>query len=181
MHALKSTSMIVALSALAFAALLWAAVFGFSIAIDASAETSAKALANAQQENLRRNADSSAVALAAATADGRVQLWGVLNKDALSLSNVINAAGRDAGVALTIGNVTQGPGPALPKGATLHPTSITFSVHADGSFQNLVMLAALLSDLSVASSLDNIQIVRTSSDKGWSLNASIKVITSSPI
>src|SRR3989338_3943553 len=103
---MKPISILVALSTLAFAAFLWTAVFGFSIAI--------------------------------------------------------NATGRDAGVALTIGNVTQGPGPSLPKGAALHPTSITFSVHAAGSFQKLFTLAALLSDLSAASSVDGFQFVRYS-------------------
>ena len=173
--------MIVALSALAFAVLLWAAVFGFSIAIDVSAAASAKALADAQRENVRRNTDSSAVALAAATAEGRTRLGVLLNKDALSLSHVINAAGRDAGVALTIGNVTQGPGPALPKGATLHPVSVTFSVHAEGSFPKLFMLAALLSDLPVASVLENVQFASGSAIEGWSMNANVKVLTSSPI
>ena len=178
---MKPISILVALSTLAFAAFLWTAVFGFSIAIDASAKASAGVLAAAQQESLRRGADSAAIALSAATADGRTQLSDLLNKDALSLSNVINAAGRDAGVALTIGNVTQGPGPSLPKGAALHPTSITFSVHAAGSFQKLFTLAALLSDLSAASVLENVQFVRGSAAEGWSMNANVKVITSSPI
>jgi len=178
---MKPTSSIVALTSLAVAVLLWAAVFGFSMWIDSSASASADALLHARQEVARRDTDSTAIALAAATAQGREQLLSFLNKDALSLSNVINTAGRDAGVALTIGNVTQGPGPSLPKGAALHPASVTFSVHAVGPFQKLFTLAALLSDLSAASSVDGFQFVRGSDTEGWTLDANVRILTSSPI
>ena len=178
---MRPSSTLTALAVCAFAALVWGLVYWFDARIDASARTSAEAISKARQENVRRDEGSAAIALAAATADGRAQLSSVVNKDALSLSNAITEAGKDAGVEITIGNVSQGPVPALPKGAVLHPAAITFSVNAVGSFQKLFTLTSLLSDLSAASSLEHLQLSHGSESEGWRLNADIRVITNSPI
>lgn len=178
---MKPTSLIASLSILVVAGLLWGSVFWFSTWIDASATTSAEAITKARQDGARRDADSVAIALTAATAEGRVQLAGFLNKDALSLSNAITEAGRDVGVEMKIGSVTQGPGPTLPKGAVLRPTSISFSLNAVGSFQKLFTLAALLSDLPAASSIERLQFARGSIDESWTMNADIRIITNSSL
>jgi len=93
----------------------------------------------------------------------------------------IVAAGRDAGVDLTIASVTQGPGPSVSKGSVLRPASITFSLHATGSFQKLFTLADLLAVLPAASNIERVQLSSSTGGDEWSMNADIRMITSNPV
>ena len=170
-----------ALTVCGIAVLVWFGVVYFALAIDADVGEAVQEISLVQQEGAKRDADSAAVALAATTEVGRAALSSIINKNALSLRDTIVAAGRDAGVELTIANVTQGPGPSLSKGSALRPASITFSLYATGSFQKLITLADLLAVLPAASSIERVQLSAPTGGDNWSMNADIRMITGNPV
>lgn len=178
---MKPTSLMTALVSFVLAVCVWVGVAFFSLVTDQRAKTAAQEIVQSRQASAKRDADSSTIALVSATAAGRAMLLGVVNKDALTLSNAITEAGRDAGVELTIANVTQGPGPTLPKGSLLHPASVTFSLHASGSFEKLFTFVNLLASLPAASSIDRIQFVLPTGTGEWNMNTDVRIITGSPV
>ena len=178
---MRTPSSFIVWSVCALALALWAGLVVFALSIDARQAAVAAAIQAGTQDAARRASLSSAIALAAATAGERVKLEQVVNRDILTLSNLVGQAGQDAGVSLSVVGVTPGPGPTLPRGSVLHPSSVIFSVKASGSFAQLMTTAALLEDLPVASTIESVQFSRSDTPGVWDMNMTIGVITGNSI
>jgi hypothetical protein len=75
-----------------------------------------------------------------------------LKEDALAIIEVIEDAGKDAGVSVSIGSVTQGIFPTGRGGGTL--PAVSLSIHAEGSFAGVYYFLSLLETLPALSFID---------------------------
>ena len=178
---MRTPSAIVVWGTCAAALALWGGVALFTLSIDARQTAVAAALRTGEQDAAQRTSANAAIALAAATAGERATLEEVVNRDILTLSDLVGQAGQDAGVSLTIVSVTPGPGPKLAKGSLVHPSSVIFSVTASGSFAQLLTAETLLEDLPVASTVESVQFSRGDAAGVWNMNMTIGIITGSSI
>jgi len=182
---MRTRQSIVATSFCVFAAVLWIGVLWFASSLLAQERSIAARIAAKRQAAVELNSGSTALAIAASTEAGRTQLRKVFNRDLLSLAGLIGAAGQDAGVTLTVSNVTPGPSPSIRRGSPLHPAKLTFSTAAEGTFSQLMTALALLETLPAASQVTQVQLSRAtgaeSSSTPWTLNANIDIITGASV
>ena len=125
------------------------------------------------------NPDLPLVQLYRATADARAELLKSKN-DILTIGEVIQQAGRDAGVTVHIGGAATG----LANGGGQHSStqldSTSLIIDAEGTLAHLAHLVAFLETLPVPSVLEQFQLSRTGESKvsAWRISARVKVFYS---
>ena len=122
-------------------------------------------------------------ALALDTATDGAKLKNLLDLDVVSVSNMIEEAGRSAGVKVKLGNAQPERG-ATSDGLTIR--AVGFIITADGKFSELLRAARLFEALPIPSSVTRLDIERAPASFGgapsaWHLNAYIRVLTTSDI
>lgn len=125
--------------------------------------------------------NSDSLALANSTIDARGKLEAVVNRDILTLSNLITESGQNAGIVTSIVSVTPGPGPTLPRGSPLHPSSIIFSVKMSGNYKQVLTAVSLLENIPAASTLESAQLSPADSSGMWNAYVTVGVVTSTNI
>ena len=122
-------------------------------------------------------------ALALDAAGGGAKLRELLDLDVVSVSNMIEEAGKAAGVKVKLGNA-QPERDATSDGLAIR--AVGFIVTADGKFQELLHVARLFEALPIPSSVTRLDIERAPASSGgvsgtWHMNAHIRVLTTSDI
>ena len=122
-------------------------------------------------------------ALALDAAGGGAKLRELLDLDVVSVSNMIEEAGKAAGGKGKLGNA-QPERDATSDGLAI--PAVGFIVTADGKFQELLHVARLFEALPIPSSVTRLDIERAPTSSGgvsgtWHMNAYIRVLTTSDI
>lgn len=164
---------------LALVVLLWCAALYAAYRLSDMKNDLLLLRADAAQALEKSAAAARVSALVSQTAAERQELSARTQLDLLHVVDMIEAAGKDAGVSLNIGNASplSGSRDALP--GTLTP--VAFVVQADGAFSNLVRAVALLETLPLPVALGDVEWERESSASGrrtWHLTAHLTVFTS---
>ncbi len=162
----------------------WMAVglFAWTISRDESARASrAQVTQDAQDKGA---AATRLHSLVRETAAERAQLDSALRVDIVSIVDLIEAAGKAAGVVVIVSDV-QPENVSLPQVAGGRKVSVTgFVVGAQGKFSLLMHVVQLLETLPVPSSIGRLDIEhKVSASPGvpdtWQMNAYIRVLTAS--
>src|SRR3989338_4882635 len=176
---LNRTSTAVSAVILALAAWGFVGYFAWTIAGDED-----KRVADGREAQLVAIQNAQAIrthALALDTATDGAKLKNLLDLDVVSVSNMIEEAGRSAGVKVKLGNAQPERG-ATSDGLTIR--AVGFIVTADGKFSELLRAARLFEALPIPSSVTRLDIERAPASFGgapsaWHLNAYIRVLTTS--
>jgi len=139
-----------------------------------------------QQASVRQASTARLRALVASTIAQRQTLDGFIPSDVLSVAELIQGAGKSAGVALKVSNAkSEDSVRASSDVRSLH--AIGFAVQAQGSFPSLMQALAILETLPIATSVQRFEIQRTSaigemaSATSWHLDVYIRVLSTIPV
>ncbi len=165
----------IALSAwisLALAVLAWAGLGFFAWTIQQDQESRAGALSFVQASASKQAGAIRDHALISDTVQERQRLAQLGRPDVLSVADLIDTAGKAAGVDIHLGG-------ASPKGTS----AIAFTLDADAKFPNLMRAISLLGTLPVSSSITRLDIERVPTLEGqtsglWHMSAEISVAAS---
>ena len=150
------------------------------------AEDEGKRVADGREAQLAAIQNAQAVrthALALDAAQDGAKLRSLLDLDVVSVSNMIEEAGRAAGVKVKLGNAQPERG-AASDGPAIR--ALGFIVTGEGRFQDLLHAARLFETLPIPSSVTRLDIERSPSSSGgapslWHMNVYIRVLTTSDI
>src|SRR3989344_3752427 len=131
----------------------WAGAGYFAWTISARADARAERLAALEQESARHAAGLRLHALARETREARDALEGIARPGIIEMIESIEAAGRDAGISLEIGEAAFAPSDPAARTRTL-----AFTVEGGGTFSKVMHAAALLESLPLPSSVDDVQL-----------------------
>ena len=165
---------------LAIAIVIWA---GVAYSADMIRETALKrsndtqlALTKANQLAMNQKVE----ALSEVTAEKRTQLTTLAGADVVSIIDIIDAAGKSAGVVAKVSDASVAGTVAVGKnGDTLR--AVVFSVQGDGTITQVMHAAQLYERLPLLSSIEQIDIAKNQSSDSkappWHITVSIKVLT----
>jgi hypothetical protein len=163
----------------------WVAVVLFAMYIQ-SMQADHETRAQETQQRIEKKVQTTYThAVVTATADARAQLDALVNVDPASLSDLINGAGKVAGVSVQITNALSESASALNTKAGTQ--AFSFNAVSQGTFGAVVYAAGLLETLPVPSSVERLDFVHTpgipgvGGDSGWHLSAQVKIVTASSI
>lgn len=165
----------IAVAILAWSGVILSANMIRSTAIQRSNDTRA-ALTKANQTALNKRVDT----LAQNTKEKREQLTALAGADVVSIIDVIDSAGKSAGLDAKVSDAAVGGTQQLGKnGDTLR--AVVFNVQGNGTFAQVMHAAALYEKLPLLSSIDQLDIekVQSSDPKApaWHISARIRVQT----
>src|SRR3990167_231014 len=165
------------------AVLIWLSVglFAWTIRAEkqmrASKDFDTEFIATTQDASLRLRA------LARDTREERALLDQIAGADITRIVDTIERAGRDAGVALEIGQAL-----SAPSGDTPNPANaVSFFVSAEGTFAAVMRAARLLASLPLPALIEEVQFERIAAAPGrggaakWQLGVRIRFFTTSDI
>ncbi|MEK7133807.1 MAG: hypothetical protein AAB804_01925 [Patescibacteria group bacterium] len=164
--------------------LVWVGVGMFAQTILADEESQVFRM---QQTQEAENKDASTIrlhALAQDTEQKRGQLDAILRVDVVSIVDMIEAAGKAAGVKLIVNNA-QPENTPLPQTANGTQVIVTgFVVEAQGTFASLMHLIRLFETFPLPSKIGRFDMERISAtgpgtSGGWRINAHIRILTTS--
>ena len=162
------------------------AVFG--VWYFASAIAQGQADRAAGDSAMQESADKQALAvrthaLMADTVQERTQLGALLTVDVVSVANMIEAAGKAAGVTVKLGDAVPENAPAAQGGLSIQ--AIGFVVEAQGKFPALMRALELFETLPIPSTLTRFDMQKVPDSSGapsvWHMSAYIRVLTTSNI
>jgi hypothetical protein len=98
--------------------------------------------------------------------------------DVTSIARALAAAGRDAGVAVSIGDASTNPGRQVPGSLT----PVTIIISADGTFGRLMLLESLLETVPVPIAIDSFALTHDTSAAGapWHISVRVRALASLP-
>jgi len=172
--------------ALALSLLAWAGTIYFASTLSQGESDRAASVANAQQSSTEQDSAVRTHALVQDSAAQRTQLGALLDTDVVSIANMIEAAGKAAGVTVTLGDaVPETAPPSTPGGPSVQ--AVGFVIDGQGTFAELMRAAQLFETLPIPSSVERLDIQKVPSAAGassansWHMNISIRVLTTSNI
>lgn len=123
-------------------------------------------------------------ALATDTKSDRDTLDALMSNDVVSIVNVIESVGKNAGVSTHVNDALPlGDAQALPDGSSVR--SVAFVVESQGSYASLVRLLDAFEHLNLPSSVEQVELQHMPTEKGkislWRLSTRIRVLTTSRI
>ena len=173
------------LSALTFVALCLLALFAWNIL--GSASDRADATAQAQQASADQESLLRLHSLAIDTKDERAQLDALTHTDVVSIVNMIEAAGKSAGVNVQVSDALPVATPKAVSDKSTPPLqAVDFVLAAQGKFSALIGAIQLIENLPVPSSINQLDIALTLDVQGastsggpWHMSVRLRVLTSS--
>jgi Tfp pilus assembly protein PilO len=160
---------------LAAVVVLWG-ISGYVIyEIGVQKETHVVLIASAQERAIK---DSSLVKLRALlneTRASRDTVASAIPNDVLFAVDLIDAAGKVAGVDVEISNAQ--PGASNDKAGV---TSVAFVIRSEGSFARLARLTELLGSLPAPSTIEHLELTLNEKGKSWNMSARLKLLTAGP-
>jgi hypothetical protein len=169
--------------ALAAALLACAAVAYLAWTIEGGSTERAKLLKSAEAASSKQAAALRAHALAKDTESDRKKLSEIVRPDLLAVADMIEAAGKTAGVAVELSQ-------AIPENASkeveaLGVRPVGFAVQADGTFARLMHAAELFEALPLSSQVTRLDIEHVGASDvsagDWHMNIYIRVLTAADI
>ncbi len=173
------TSIAVSWVALAAAVLSWLCVGYFAWTISADEVRRTEAIQTAQQTALRHDVAVRLHALVQDTAGDRARLDALLATDVVSAVELIEGAGKAAGISAQLGNAAPESAPTVPN---LSVDAVGFVVAGEGTFAELMHALQLFETLSLPSSIRRFDLEHLP-DAGatWTMNTSVSLLTSSTL
>ena len=166
----------------AVALMAWVGVFFFLLHIHAADDSTLKLIRTLQSARSSEESQSQMQSLIASTRDNRAHLQDLLSIDVITLANLVEGAGHDAGVDLQVSNATPEGQVQLSKGSPLTMSAVGFLVNAEGSFSHVLQALALLEALPIPSTIEDVTLVRSEDTKStWELHAHIRILTTLPV
>jgi hypothetical protein len=171
---------------LIFAVLAWAAVGIFAWTILSDEADRVVRVQNAQEAEQKEASAKRLHAIAQDTEFTRGQLDDILDVDVISVVDMIEAAGKAAGVKLVVSSVQPENAPPLQGRGTSQVIATGFVVEAQGRFASLMHAVQLFETLPVPAKvgrldIERIQVGDTGTSDMWRLNAQIHMLTTSDI
>lgn len=159
--------------------LFFGAVYYEAGAIQSAAESRANAASDAERQ-LDKSAYSQRVhAIATDTKDERDQLDSYAHLDIVSTVQMLEDTGKSAGVTANVTDaLPSGDAQDLPGGEKLQ--TVSFSLLADGTYQNLIRAAMLYEQLPLASHVVQLDIERADAKDAkapWHMTIRIRITT----
>lgn len=111
------------------------------------------------------------------TEDERAQLDAFAKLDVVAAVEMLEAAGKSAGIDVTVAGAHAESGTALATGELLQP--ITFAVNASGSYAALIHAVELYERLPLAVQIQQLDIVRDTglgAGRNWNLSMRIRIL-----
>ena len=180
---MKTPSFILAASTLLVALLAWAGVFFFAQSIHSRQETTAKVIDDYTQAHTSSESINQMRALVLATESTRAQIHHVVNIDILSLVEMIETAGADAGVVVRVANATPDNTPVKNNSNQKGVSNIRFSIEGQGTFPKLYTALGLLENLSLPTQIEEVIFVRQGENVNmpWAMQVRMRVVTALPL
>src|SRR3989344_3506238 len=172
--------------ALALAFVAWSVVGFFAWTLSAAASARTSESVTIGQDAVKQEASLQLRIFARETEGLRAELEANTWADAISILEAVEAAGKDAGVSIAIGQVIASPPAPTASPAAPAVRTVVLVAEAAGSFTALIQAANLLSSLSLASTVDQLHFEHSSTadpdaPATWRLIARIRVLTTAEI
>lgn len=167
----------------------WTGVFMYASWISAQLDTLKSQAADLQSVSARDIASIKTHALARDTKDFRDQLDGITHSDVIGIADTLESVGRIAGVTLNIGSAAQELEKKKSTDSTAALHAVSFVVEAAGTFSSVMHAAALLENLPLVSSVQDMEFENVAALSGsgsakstaWHVTARIRVVTTADI
>ncbi len=164
---------------LALMFVVWAIVFYAGSSLQSSAAHRADELKTARQQSNRTAFGDRLRVLAAETKAEREQLERIAGMEIISIVNMIENAGRAAGVPATVSDaLPETPAIDLPAEKRLVP--VAFVVKSSGSFVDIIHMVELLELLPLPSAVSQMELERDK-DGTWIANIKVRVFTAASV
>lgn len=164
---------------LVLALLAWAGVGYFAWTISADEARRITDIQTAQQSALRHDVAIRLHALVQDTAADRAQLETLLTTDIVSAVELIEGAGKAAGINAQLGNAAPESAPTTPN---LSVDAVGFVVAGEGTFPKLMHALWLFETLPLPSSIRRFDLEHLpDAGTSWTMNTSIRLLTSSTL
>ena len=164
---------------LAACLLAWVGVAYFASTISSDELARAAAIETMQQSSMKGASTVRTHALAQETQGERAMLDQLLSADVVGIANMIEAAGKAAGVKAKLGDAQFENTPSADQGPKIN--AVGFVVQAEGKFSALMQATQLLESLPAPSSVQRLDIEKTPGSASWHMNAYIRVLTTADI
>jgi hypothetical protein len=166
-------------SLFALAILLWVGVGYFTYAISSAEALHASRELNLEAETLKQETTLRLHSLARETKEERQKLEDIAGPGIIAILDAVEAAGKDAGVNITFGRALGGE----TEGAST-VRSAALAIEAQGSFAQVVRIAALLESLPVPSRVKEVRFEKLEgapAEAPWRAVAEVQFITTADI
>jgi len=171
------------LTALCIALISWVGVFFFSQSIHNRQNNTARVIKEYAQAHTSVESSKQMRALISATESPRSQINEALHIDILSLVEMVENAGTDAGVALRVSNATPDAAPSKNNAAQKSISSVRFSIEGQGTFSKLFAALALLENVPIPAHVEDVTFLRQGENVNspWTLQVRMRILTALPI
>ena len=183
---MSRNTVIFAWTLLVLAAIAWAGVIFCAYQINVLEDARAADTQSSRQQSQQSVQASYLHGIVSSSAVSRSQLDALISVDPTSLANMIDSAGRSAGVDLAISNASA-ENVSSVEGKTV-AQGFSFLATSQGSFASVMHAAALLESLPIPSTVLQINLSHPQSVSGstgagttWQMNAQIQVLSASNI
>jgi hypothetical protein len=168
------------------AVLAWAGVGFFAYQIGALENARAADMRSSQQRSQQSVQASYLHGIVSSSATDRAQLDTLISVDPASLADMIDSAGTQAGVSLTISNASAENISSVDGKTTAQ--GFSFLATSQGEFASAMQAAALLESLPIPSSVQAIRLSHTQTSPGttgagavWQMNAQVQILSASNV
>lgn len=180
---MNTPSLTLSLVALCTTLIAWVGVFFFAQSIHHRQDNTTKAIREYMQAHTSVESSNQMRALISATESTRTQIDEVLTIDILSLVEMVENAGTDAGVAVRVSNATPDVAPFKNNATQKSISSIRFSIEGQGTFGKLFAALALLENLPIPARIEEVTFLRQGENVNtpWTLQVRMRILTALPI
>lgn len=163
----------------AAACVLWVGAGLFAWTISSAEEAQAQRLASVERESAQQSTALRARTLARETQEARQKIGEIAHKDIVEILTTIEQVGKDAGIPVEVSGAAATPvsNPALPA------YTLTFTISAQGTFSQVMRIAALIESLPIPSTVRQARLTQVVDDPEkpqrtvWTIVMEVQVLT----